>query len=155
MGSDLGIVPPEKRRTAAACLRRGWLYVNLPVLALILVCFGGPVLLMKIAYPASATSTAFVGQDPGPLWGLIMFVPLFLLIVVVPLLPAWLWWSVAAPKWRLWALQNVDDWPKLEQAAIANNLIWPRGSIFNLTEIKSSAQRTLERALIAYRDKHG
>lgn len=153
--NELGIAAPENRKTVAACLWRGCWHVNLPVLILIIACYGGPILLMKISHPPDASLTTLVGHDPGPFWGLVMFVPLFLLLVVLPVLPAWLWWSFTAPKWRLWALQNVVDWPPLEQSAIKSGLIWPRGSIFNLTEIKSSAQKTLENDLIRYREQHG
>jgi hypothetical protein len=84
-----------------------------------------------------------------------MFIPVFALVVLLPVLPAWLWWSFAVPKWRLWALRNVDNWQLLEELAIKEKLIWPRRSIFNLTEITTSAQKALERELINYRDTYG
>ena len=58
---------------------------------------------------------------------------------------AWLWWSVQVPKWRLWAYERVDDIPELKRRAIEAQLIWPDGSIFSRTEIKSAAHAARER----------
>jgi hypothetical protein len=58
---------------------------------------------------------------------------------------AWLWWSLTVPKWRLWAYERVIDIVELKRAAVAATLIWPDGSIFERTEIKSRAHRQLER----------
>jgi len=82
------------------------------------------------------------------------FVFLCFLMIVPPLL-AWVWWSREVPPWRIWALRNVDDWPSLERAAVLTGLIWPRGSIFEKTEIKSPEQRTLEAELLHVRDRDG
>jgi len=60
---------------------------------------------------------------------------------------AWLWWSVQVPKWRLWAYERVDDIPELKRRAIEAQLIWPDGSIFSRTEIKSVAHAAREREL--------
>jgi hypothetical protein len=151
----LDIATPENRKSVSSCLWRGWWQIKLPVLALIVICSGGLILMMKHFHGPDITTTTIVGHDPGPLWGAMMFVPLFVLVVLIPISPAWLWWSCAAPRWRIWALRNVDDWALLEQSAVKDGLIWRRHSIFNLTEIKSSAQKQLERKLVAYRDIHG
>jgi hypothetical protein len=137
------------------CLRRGSLYINLPVFVLLIAVYGLLLISMKLAGAGKATGNSLPHADPGSPWGLLMFIPLFILLVILLVLPAWLWWSYATPKWRIWALQNVDDWHVLEEAAIQKRLIWPRTSIFNLTEIKSFAQKTLERELISYRDENG
>ncbi|MBA2587393.1 MAG: hypothetical protein H0U98_02090 [Alphaproteobacteria bacterium] len=147
----LGIARLEDRKTVAYCLRRGWWSVNFPVVALIGAAFGLPLLILP---PQTPIAHSLGSHDPGPLWGMMAF-PALLLLVIALISPAWLWWSVATPKWRIWALQNVDDWRNLEQAAILAKLIWPRGSVFNLTEIKSSAQKELEYKLIEYRDQNG
>jgi hypothetical protein len=60
---------------------------------------------------------------------------------------AWLWWSIHVPKWRLWAYERVEDIPELKRRAIAAQLIWPDGSIFSRTEIKSAAHAAREREL--------
>jgi len=58
---------------------------------------------------------------------------------------AWLWWSISAPKWRLWAYQRVSSTGELKAAAVRAQLIWPDGSIFSKTEIKSEQHRNAER----------
>ena len=73
-------------------------------------------------------------------------------IVIVALfvgcfIAAWLWWSVQVPKWRLWAYERVDDIPELKRRAIEAQLIWPDGSVFSRTEIKSAAHAACEREL--------
>ena len=50
---------------------------------------------------------------------------------------AWLYWSVMITKWRIWAFENVDNPITLKHAAIAEKLIWPDGSIFEKTEIRT------------------
>jgi len=62
---------------------------------------------------------------------------------------AWLYWSIAITKWKLWAYQNVEDLVALKQAAVNTYLIWPDGNIFNKTEIKSSADAEKEQAALA------
>ena len=70
-----------------------------------------------------------------------------LLGLALAIAPAWIWWSITVPKWRLWALRYVSNWPMLKRHAIASGLIWPDGSIFARTEIKSAAHAREERAL--------
>ena len=60
---------------------------------------------------------------------------------------AWLWWSVSIPKWRLWAYERVDDIAELKRRAVEARLIWPDGSIFSRTEIKSQAHAARERQI--------
>jgi hypothetical protein len=60
---------------------------------------------------------------------------------------AWTWWSWSVPRWRLWALRVVDDWPRLKEAAVKTLLTWPDGSPFEKTEIKSERQREAEQVL--------
>ncbi len=136
--AELGIVPPAERLTVEECLRRGQWRVNRPVQAIIA---GGYVMvLLLLSYALS--------RSP---YGVLAAVAL----VIWPLTIPWLYWSVAVPKWRIWTLRHVDDWPGLEARAVAAMLTWPRGSTFGKTEIKSRQDRALERELIAYRDAHG
>jgi hypothetical protein len=139
----LGIVPPQERLEVAACIAQGERRVSWPVrgimiggYAFIIFFLNNPALPHGGRLPPAIDLTASI----------IMF--------ATPFVVAWLWWSVSIPKWRIWALQHVDNWSKLESAAISGMLIWRRGSIFGITEIKSREQRDLERALIAYRDEH-
>jgi hypothetical protein len=150
----LGIVPPEQRLPVKKCLFQGWLRVNLPVTFLIFAGYG----IMALAFSTHAKTPkalhAPTATDPGVILGLTLFIPIFLLVVVGPVLPAWLWWSLAIPKWRIWALRHVDNWPELEAAAVEDKLTWPRGSVFSKTEIKSRPLRQLEVELTRYRDLH-
>lgn len=57
---------------------------------------------------------------------------------------AWLYWSIMITRWRLWAFENVRNVHQLKKRAVQENLIWPDGSIFEKTEIRSSkSQRKL------------
>ena len=62
---------------------------------------------------------------------------------------AWLWWSLAIPRWRVWAFERVSDIPELKRAAVLARLTWPDGHVFERTEIKSAAIRAREQALEA------
>ena len=48
---------------------------------------------------------------------------------------AWPYWSVSVPRWRHWALVRGVDAKKLQKAAVSTGLGWPRGWIFEKTEI--------------------
>jgi hypothetical protein len=140
----LGIVPPHGRLDVAACIAQGVRRVCWPVRGIMI---GGYALIIYFLYHPALPH----GNSLPPAINLTASIIMF----ASPFVVAWLWWSVSIPKWRIWALQHVDDWLKLESAAITGMLIWRRGSIFGITEIKSREQRDLERALIAYRDEHG
>lgn len=100
----------------------GYLFVNIPVGLLI----AGPMLVVA----------KYVSR-PGPWW-----------IAVLPggFILAWLWWSVVIPKWRLWAYERVQDIGELKRSAVDAQLLWPDGSIFQKTEIKSASYVERERA---------
>jgi hypothetical protein len=67
---------------------------------------------------------------------------------------AWLWWSVAIPRWRIWAFERVSDLPKLKQMAVAARLTWPEGSVFERTEIKSPGVAAREARLLEDQSNH-
>ena len=48
----------------------------------------------------------------------------------------WVWWSVAAPRWRLWAYPQVTDLRLLEQLAVAEKLVWPIRHPLTRTELR-------------------
>ena len=48
---------------------------------------------------------------------------------------AWPWWSLAVPRWRRWALARGADPDALQRLAERTGLVWPRGWIFEKTEI--------------------
>src|SRR5690348_8992315 len=75
----------------------------------------------------------------GIIVGVAIFKPLpiagFLLgVLAVP--AAWVWWSYYVPQWRHWALQRGADPEQLQYLAERANLVWPIGSIFELTEFR-------------------
>jgi hypothetical protein len=137
----LGIVPRAQRLIVGKCLTQGMVKVMAPVCAII---FGGLALAL-FSDPFGLREPA--SQRPGAM--------LLFLATTWPVWIGWVYWSVATPKWRTWALQNVDDWKTLEARAVAGMLIWPRGWIFEKTEIKSADRRKLEADLLQYRDRHG
>lgn len=68
----------------------------------------------------------------------------FKLTQLLPILAipcAWLYWSVAIPKWKFWAYSRVSDVHLLKSIAIEQNLIWPDNHIFEKTEICSQETR--------------
>jgi len=50
-------------------------------------------------------------------------------------LPAWLWWSMAIPRWRTWALARGVDPTELQRIGALTGLVWPKGWIFEKTEL--------------------
>jgi hypothetical protein len=79
--------------------------------------------------------------------------------VIGPLAASWLWWSVTLPKWRVWAIDHVDDLGELLVEAIGNQLMWPPGNFFERSEIQPRSlrfdlQRALRRALARYAVLH-
>jgi hypothetical protein len=90
-------------------IRRGQLVVNLPVLAMI---FLGGICSVKVLR--------------GP-W--------ILLGMFGSIAGAWLWWSLAVPRWRLWALRSGCDPDELQAQGMETGLLWPKGSFFEKTEL--------------------
>jgi hypothetical protein len=140
--AQLGIVPANERLTAKVCVARGQRWVNWPVR---IIMFGG---LLAIVVILKYVPLPTHNNLPG--W---LNLTLALLFLLSPIILAWLWWSWTITDWRIWALQHADSWPDVELLAIADLLIWPRGSIFEKTEIKWAEKRKLEQALIAKRDE--
>jgi len=110
--------------TINQAIRRAIWTIQVPSMALLIVPLVGLALAMNWGWLPS------VGI-PGLLW----FGPTLFLSFV----GGWLVWSLQVPKWRLWAYARVDNIPKLIDAAIAAQLIWPDSSIFTRTEIASRA----------------
>ncbi|MFL6575901.1 MAG: hypothetical protein ACJ8MR_04760 [Povalibacter sp.] len=112
-----------KTISVARAIVAGYVFVNIPVALFI----GAPMFLV-----------AKYISNPSPWW-----------IALLPggFIVAWLWWSVAVPKWRLWAYERVEDIGELKRSAIDAQLLWPDGSIFEKTEIKSASHAERESAL--------
>lgn len=54
---------------------------------------------------------------------------------------AWIWWSIAAPRWRLWAYQRVEDIELLDRLAVADRLVWPISHPLTRTEMRTGELR--------------
>ena len=48
---------------------------------------------------------------------------------------AWLWWSLAVPRWRAWAQRRGADPAGLQKWGEIVGLVWPKGWIFERTEL--------------------
>ncbi|MCR8561882.1 hypothetical protein KXD93_29775 [Mucilaginibacter sp. BJC16-A38] len=53
----------------------------------------------------------------------------------------WVYWSFMITRWRIWAFENVRNVHELKQRAIKEKLIWKDGSIFEKTEIRTTADK--------------
>jgi len=96
---------------AKIAVSRGVLLINGPVTLILLSGFlGGAVLI-----------------EPAPILGAV------LLVLAVPC--AWFWWSHYVPQWRAWARQRGADPEELQWLAVKASLVWPKGSIFERTEV--------------------
>ena len=62
-----------------------------------------------------------------------------LLATVVSTALAWLYWSLVVTHWRIYAFKHVDsdNWVRLRDQAVSHKLIWPSGSDFETTELRS------------------
>ncbi|RYG55909.1 hypothetical protein EON80_29995 [bacterium] len=93
-------------------ISRGQLLVNGPVQLLLL----------------SGVVTSIFVIDISALGGIIA--------VSVGFISAWLWWSYFIPQWREWAHQRGADPEELQYQAVRAKLTWPKGSLFERTEIR-------------------
>jgi len=57
-------------------------------------------------------------------------------VAAVGLAGAWLWWSYFVPQWRDWAHARGADPEELQKLGVQANLLWPKGSVFERTEIR-------------------
>jgi len=56
---------------------------------------------------------------------------------------AWIFWSFAITKWRIWAFRKVENHSELKQSAVIAGLIWEDGSFFEKTEIRTQKEQNL------------
>ncbi len=126
--------------TVKQALGRGFRTVSLPVMIIMfmpwLLCWAQFSQLHRMTEAAPAVKEFAVA---------ICLVLVAASILSIP--AAWLWWSIAIPKWKLWAYARVDDLAELKDAAIEANLIWPDGHVFEWTELCSKETRRTIRAL--------
>ena len=70
-------------------------------------------------------------------YALAKVLPLLGIFVMALAFPcAWLWWSHFVPQWRRWALRRGANPVELQYLAESASLVWPKGSIFERTEIR-------------------
>jgi hypothetical protein len=87
----------------------GWLWVNIPVVVIILgVLLVGASIEMR-------------------LWWLFLIIGTFL---------GWTWWSFTIARWRKWAINHGAPPNRLQKWAVIVGLTWPKGWIFEKTEIR-------------------
>lgn len=106
--------------TVQKAIKRGKLVLNFPVV--VFVFFGLCLTFYSI----------LIIQN---LW----ILPIGLIISLV--LPC-LWWGLIVTKWRIWAFGNCRNVHELKRQAIKNKLIWPDGSRYEKTEIRTRYQRS-------------
>jgi len=112
-------VKSEKSLSIEKAIQRGFFFVNLPVFLIIV-------------------SPLFIATIIPESWNLN---PIIGLALIPSIIMAWIWWSWALPKWRLWAVKQVDDVELLFDKAIQAQLMWPVGHFFQKTEINSPKQK--------------
>jgi hypothetical protein len=115
--------------TVDAALRRGNLQLKMVPIALMLLCMVMPFVVVEVVDVHSGLLFA-----AGFLGGLML---------------GWLWWSFAVTRWRIWAYTHVRNIHELIEVAVNEKLIWPKGSFFERTEIRTKAQRELLQQLEA------
>jgi hypothetical protein len=87
----------------------GWVWVNIPAVIIIL-------------------GTLFIGAFIElRLWWLFLAIGGFL---------GWTWWSFTIARWRKWAVTRGAPPDRLQKWAVAVGLTWPKGWIFEKTEIQ-------------------
>jgi len=109
--------------SAARAVLIGQVVVNGPVFVLLL----GP---------------AFVANQVAPenVWLLVsVFVPSFL--------AAWTYWALAVPRWRVWALERVQDQSDLNRRSVESGIEWPDDHFFSRTEISNAELRAKRESL--------
>jgi hypothetical protein len=96
-----------------------------------LLFINGPVILLILGIPTVSLFVLAIYKT-SPVVILFGFLVGFVL--------AWLWWSFATPRWRIWAMLRVDNIYLLHRAAVNAQLTWPRDHLFEHTELKSQLQ---------------
>ena len=100
--------------TALRAVLVGHLVVNGPVL--LIICLSG------------AAGLALGSARLGALAGIV---------------PAWIFWSLAVPRWRRWALAHGAPPDRTQRIAAATGLTWPKGLVLEKTEanLRDGSQR--------------
>ncbi len=105
-----------------AALRRGNLLLKSVPIGLFLLCLLATILLVSLKVL--------------PVWSMAVGLPAGMVV-------AWLWWSVAVTRWRIWSFTHVRNINELMDLAVNDKLIWAESSWFGRTEIRTRAQREM------------
>jgi hypothetical protein len=97
---------------AELAVKRGVLLINWPVY---IIMFGGFAL-------------AWLLEEKSPILAIVIG------LLAIP--GAWLWWSYHIPQWRRWAHRRGADPVRLQELGEYSSLVWPHGSFFERTEIR-------------------
>ena len=130
-GGYIGLMSKSIASPEQLAVQRGYWTVSLPVWLLLMGFMWPPILYFGVD-AAFNTSRGLCAIGLGLLLGIIA---------------GWAWWSVTAPRWRLWAYQRVTDLHLLEQLAVADKLVWPIDHVFTRTELRRGL---LRERLMAY-----
>jgi hypothetical protein len=109
---QMGAVPPEEPISPQEAVGKGNLFVNAPVKFILIAG-------MILGSLLIATKHLYLGITSFPAGFVI----------------AWLWWSCTVPLWRDWAADRGADPDETQWLAERQKLVWPRGHIFEKTEI--------------------
>jgi hypothetical protein len=101
-------------------IRRAHVLINFPVFLIIL----GSIV-------ASVFMVAYFGYSS---W-------MYLLTIPSGVVLAWLYWSIAITRWRLWAFHHVRNVHELKQRAFREKIIWREGSFWEKTEFRTRSDR--------------
>ena len=92
-------------------VRVGKLWVNAPALILLL---GG------LALFGVAVSQVPGVESKGAIGAFVLLV-----VIVASTGVAWLWWSIMAPRWQVWAMRRVGNLDSLAMRAVEARILWP------------------------------
>ena len=89
--------------SAKRAINAGTLRIGLPMFAAI---FGGMGIEFAIASLVADINKPMDIRNPVNL-GIVIAT------FLIPFALGWAWWAYSAPRWRLWAMEHVEDWDEL------------------------------------------
>ena len=106
-------------------INKGMLTVYLPILLFVVTC----------GYIANWYAKNILYSEMAD------FIVIATLIIAICI--GWIWWSFKIVKWKYWAFSqlNKEESYVLYEKAIKIGLLWPKGNIFNKTEIWSKKDK--------------
>lgn len=115
-------------------LQRGYLLIGYPVLAMVLLSSG---FFLPLLYKGSSHT---VGGT---------FLKFLISLVII-----WLYWCIAAVKWRIWAFTKVRNVHELKRKSLESNLLFPKESFFSKIQwISSSDKQKLKELEVKFKQE--